>query len=91
VLGVPFYGYGFGKAFRKSPYAYKEIVAAYPDAAKSDQVGDTIRYNGVPTMEPKTKYAIDRNLAGIMIWALDDAVPLRFGPRDGCPPSRLHQ
>ena len=23
VLGVPFYGYGFGKAFRKSPYSYQ--------------------------------------------------------------------
>jgi chitinase len=74
VLGVPFYGYGFGKAFRKSPYSYKEIVAAYPDAAKSDQVGDTIWYNGVPTIEAKTNYAIDRKLAGIMIWSLDNDV-----------------
>ena len=69
VLGVPFYGYGFGKAFRKGTYSYKEIVAAYPDAAQSDQVGDTIWYNGVPTIEAKTKYAIDRKLAGIMIWS----------------------
>ena len=74
VLGVPFYGYGFAKDFRKNSYSYKEIVAAYPDAAKSDQVGDTIWYNGVLTMEAKTKYAIDRNLAGIMIWSLDDDV-----------------
>ena len=74
VLGVPFYGYGFGKAFRKNSYSYKEIVAAYPDAAKSDQVGDTIWYNGVPTIEAKTRYAIDRKLAGIMIWSLDDDV-----------------
>jgi GH18 family chitinase len=74
VLGVPFYGYGFGKAFRKSPYAYSEIVAAYPDAARSDQVGETIWYNGVPTIEAKTKYAIDRKLAGIMIWSLDNDV-----------------
>jgi chitinase len=74
VLGVPFYGYGFGKAFRKSPYSYNEIVAAFPDAAKSDQVGDTIWYNGVPTIEAKTNYAIDRKLAGIMIWSLDNDV-----------------
>ena len=74
VLGVPFYGYGFGKAFRKSSYSYKEIVAAYPGAAKSDQVGETIWYNGVPTIEAKTNYAIDRKLAGIMIWSLDDDV-----------------
>jgi chitinase len=74
VLGVPFYGYGFGKAFRKSPYSYNEIVAAFPDAAKSDQVGDMIWYNGVPTIEAKTNYAIDRKLAGIMIWSLDNDV-----------------
>jgi GH18 family chitinase len=74
VLGVPFYGYGFGKDFRKSAYSYKQIVAAYPDAAKLDQVGDTIWYNGVPTIEAKTTYAIDHKLGGIMIWSLDDDV-----------------
>jgi chitinase len=74
VLGVPFYGYGFGKAFRKSPYSYREVVAAYPDAARSDQVGETIWYNGVPTIEAKTNYAADLKLAGIMIWSLDNDV-----------------
>ena len=74
VVGVPFYGYGFGKAFRKSSYSYKEIVAAYPGAAKSDQVGETIWYNGVPTIEAKVIYAIDHKLAGIMIWSLDHDV-----------------
>jgi GH18 family chitinase len=74
VLGVPFYGYGFGKAFRRSSYSYKEIVAAFPDAPKSDQVGETIWYNGVPTIEAKTRYAIDHKLAGMMIWSLDDDV-----------------
>lgn len=74
VLGVPFYGYGFGKAFRKSPYDYSDIVAAYPDADKSDQVGETIWYNGVATIGAKTRYAIDHKLAGIMIWSLDNDV-----------------
>ena len=74
VLGVPFYGYGFGKAFRNRSYSYKELIAAYPDAAKADQVGETIWYNGVPTIEAKTRYAIDHKLAGIMIWSLDDDV-----------------
>jgi chitinase len=74
VLGVPFYGYGFGKAFRRSSYSYNEIVAAYPDAPRSDQVGETIWYNGVPTIEAKTRYAIDHKLAGMMIWSLDDDV-----------------
>lgn len=74
VLGVPFYGYGFGKAFRKSPYAYSEILAAHPEAARLDQVGETIWYNGVPTIEAKTNYAMDHKLAGIMIWSLDNDV-----------------
>ena len=74
VLGVPFYGYGFGKAFRKSPYSYQAIVAAHPDADKADQVGETIWYNGVATIEAKTSYSIDRKLAGIMIWSLDNDV-----------------
>jgi chitinase len=74
VLGVPFYGYGFGKAFRRGTYSYKDIIAKFPDADKSDQVGETIWYNGIRTIESKTKYAIDHKLAGIMIWSLDNDV-----------------
>jgi chitinase len=74
VLGVPFYGYGFGKAFRRRTYSYSSIVAAHPGAEKSDQVGETIWYNGVGTIEAKTNYAVDRGLAGIMIWSLDNDV-----------------
>ena len=74
VLGVPFYGRGFGKAFRQEVYLYSKLVADYPDAEKSDQVGETIWYNGIPTIVAKTKYAIDRKLAGIMIWSLDSDV-----------------
>ena len=74
MLGVPFYGYGFGKAFRRGTYSYSAIVAAHPGAERSDQVGDTIWYNGVGTIEAKTKYAVDRGLAGIMIWSLDNDV-----------------
>lgn len=74
VLGVPFYGYGFGKAFRKSPYAYDAIVKAHPDADKSDQVGETIWYNGVATIEAKARYVREQKLAGVMIWSLDNDV-----------------
>ena len=75
VLGVPFYGYGFGKAFRKHGYPYREIVEAHPGASRLDQVGETIWYNGIPTIEAKTSYALDRGLAGIMIWSLDQDAP----------------
>jgi GH18 family chitinase len=71
VLGVPFYGYGFGKAFNRGGYTYAEILAKYPGADRLDQVGDTIWYNGLPTIEAKTRFVIDQGLAGIMIWSLN--------------------
>ncbi len=75
VLGVPFYGYGFGAAFRKHDYSYKAIVAAHPGAEKTDQVGNTIWYNGLPTIKAKTQYVVEQGLGGIMIWSLDYDVP----------------
>jgi len=74
VLGLPFYGYGFGKAFRKSSYSYAEILRLHPGAEKLDEVGSTIWFNGMPTIEAKTRYAVDEGLAGVMIWSLDDDV-----------------
>jgi chitinase len=74
VLGIPFYGYGFGKAFRKSPYSYAAIVKAHPGADKADQIGETIWYNGVATVEAKARYVVERKLAGVMIWSLDNDV-----------------
>ena len=71
VVGVPFYGYGFGKAFRNGDYGYAKILAAYPGAEKTDQVGETIWYNGIPTIASKTQYVVDQGLGGIMIWSLD--------------------
>lgn len=71
VLGLPFYGYGFGQAFRKGDYPYSELVASFPGAEKSDQIGETIWYNGIPTITAKSQYVIDQGLAGVMIWSLD--------------------
>lgn len=75
VLGVPFYGYGFGEAFRKRDYPYAEIVAAHPGAENADQAGRTIWYNGLPTIKAKAQYVADQGLGGIMIWSLDYDVP----------------
>ena len=98
VLGVPFYGYGFGKAFRKGGYAYSAILAAHPDAATHDQVGETMWYNGVATIEAKTRYAIEHQLAGIMIWSLNqdvkgdksllDAIVRTYRSAKATPPAR---
>ena len=71
VLGVPFYGYGFGPAFRADGYTYAEIVAAHPGAENLDQVGQTIYYNGLPTIRAKTQFVQAEGLAGVMIWSLD--------------------
>jgi len=71
VLGVPFYGYGFGEAYRKRDYSYSAILAAHPGAENSDQVGKTIWHNGIPTIKAKTRYVVDEGLGGIMIWSLD--------------------
>lgn len=75
VLGVPFYGYGFGSAFRKDGYAYSEIVASYPGAENSDQVGTTIWYNGLATIRAKAEYVKAQGLGGVMIWSLDNDAP----------------
>jgi chitinase len=74
VLGVPFYGYGFGKAFRKSGYSYADVIGLFPDGHLSDQVGETIWYNGIPTIQAKAKLVMDQNLGGVMIWSLDQDV-----------------
>jgi len=71
VLGVPFYGYGFGEAARKRDYPYKTILAEYPGAETLDQVGNTIWYNGIPTIKAKSRYVLEQGLGGIMIWSLD--------------------
>lgn len=71
VIGVPFYGYGFGKAFLAQGYTYAAIVDAHPGAENMDQVGNTIWYNGIPTIKAKVQYMRERELGGIMIWSLN--------------------
>lgn len=75
VLGVPFYGYGFGAALRKRDYPYAEIVASFPGAENMDEAGQTIWFNGLPTIKAKAQYVVDQGLGGIMIWSLDYDVP----------------
>lgn len=74
ILGVPFYGYGFGASHTKDDFGYAELVAAYPGAENLDQVGNTIYYNGIPTIKAKAKYVMDQGLGGMMIWAIDTDV-----------------
>ncbi|MDB6079342.1 MAG: glycoside hydrolase family protein [Akkermansiaceae bacterium] len=71
VLGVPFYGYGFGDNVTKRNFGYNEIVAAFPGSEQQDQAGTTIWYNGIPTMKAKARLVMERQLAGVMIWSLN--------------------
>ena len=66
-LGVPFYGRKIANHERSMTYG--EIVSRYHPAADVDEV-DGFYFNGPHTIELKTKLALDRKLAGIMIWEL---------------------
>lgn len=74
VLGVPFYGYGFGTY--KSDYTFARILAEFGvDAGNNDLIGSAcagcsyITYNGLPTIKAKTKLGLEQG-SGIMIWEL---------------------
>lgn len=74
VLGVPFYGYGFGTY--TSDYTYARILAEFGvNAANSDLIGtacascDYITYNGATTIKAKTRLGIEQG-TGVMIWEL---------------------
>jgi GH18 family chitinase len=65
VMGVPFYG--------DPGTPYFKIVQADPSAAQMDSFdysGTILHYNGIPTIQAKTRIAMER-AGGIMFWALD--------------------
>lgn len=66
VMGVPFYAVPNG-------VAYAKLVAADPAAAQVDvfdYYGVTVQYNGIPTIQTKTRIAMQKT-GGIMFWTLD--------------------
>jgi chitinase len=74
MLGVPFYGYGFGPAFRDESYSYREILKLHPQADRQDQVGETLWHNSIPTIRAKADFVRMAGLGGLMIWSLDQDV-----------------
>lgn len=75
VLGVPFYGYGFGPTLNSPVISmdYGQIVSTFPGSESADQWtmpdGKTLYYNGIPMIEKKTILA-KQKASGIMIWQL---------------------
>lgn len=73
VLGVPFYGYGFG-GYRAN-YAYRDILAEHGAAAAGDVIGKRcagcgyITHNGPATLARKAALA-QAEAAGIMVWEI---------------------
>lgn len=84
VLGVPFYGYGFGD-YRPN-YAYRDVLAEHGAAAANDVIGERcagcsyITHNGPATLARKAALA-QREAAGIMVWEItqdtDDSALIR--------------
>lgn len=67
LLGVPFYGrdvYDFSTAL-----TYAEIVQRHHPAPDVDEAGD-VYFNGITTIQRKTRYALEQQLGGVMIWEL---------------------
>ncbi len=72
VLGVPFYGRGTNA--RSTQLAYSKIVKADPANAQVDSAtasGVLLNYNGIPTIQAKTRLAMQRG-GGIMFWTLEN-------------------
>jgi len=74
VLGIPFYGYGFGSY--RATYDIREIAAEFgEDAVRQDVIGHRcagcsyITYNGLPTLSRKVDLAREQG-AGIMVWEI---------------------
>jgi hypothetical protein len=71
-LGVPFYGYSFGKNGASS-MSYNEIVSTFKGSEKKDELkmpdGSRMYYNGLPTIRKKVKLA-KKEGGGVMFWQL---------------------
>ncbi|MGM0878666.1 MAG: glycosyl hydrolase family 18 protein [Bacillota bacterium] len=71
VLGVPFYAQPEDLSIKQVSYA--AIINSDPANAERDIVnmnGTTYHYNGVNTIQKKTKLAIDHGFGGMMLWEL---------------------
>jgi chitinase len=71
VMGVPFYSHVKDSTAQGVPFL--KLIQADPAAAQVDEFnyyGMTEIYNGIPTVQKKTRIAMEK-ASGIMFWALD--------------------
>ncbi len=76
VMGVPFYAHLEGQA-KVAGQSYAKIVRADPAAAQLDRFdyyGMMQVYNGIPTVQAKTRLALEK-ASGIMFWTLEQDAP----------------
>src|SRR5262249_34846473 len=67
-LGMPFYGRNT-KGRKES--RYRKLVQDNHPAADVDEVAG-VYFNGIKTIQEKTRYAKENGLAGVMIWELGE-------------------
>jgi len=67
LLGVPFYGRSLSQW--NNAFTYADIVAQHHPAPDVDEAGG-IYFNGMATIQQKTRYALEQHLGGVMIWEL---------------------
>lgn len=79
VLGLPFYGYGFGG--ERTNWSYRDLAARYGAvAAAGDRIGTAcadcryISYNGPATIARKAALAAEK-AGGVMVWELSQDTP----------------
>ena len=79
VLGVPFYGYGFGG--EKANWSYRELAVAHGlNATKADVIGELcagcryITHNSPATIAKKARLAAEK-AGGVMVWELSQDSP----------------
>ncbi|WP_373495515.1 glycosyl hydrolase family 18 protein [Aquiflexum sp.] len=73
LIGLPFYGYGFGEGAPGS-MNFGNIVSKFPGSENKNEihfpVGGTLYYNGKELIMQKTEFAMKKDAAGVMIWQL---------------------
>lgn len=72
TLGLPFYGRSISN--RDQATTYRDIVDQHHPAADIDEVAG-IYFNGPATIRRKTEWAIQSQLAGVMVWELGQDAP----------------